>query len=294
MTLLSGLPGLEYNSEEATWWPKSPTTTSQAPEIDIGSDSQIVPRNEYSLFPQVTASTTDDSASGRPPKRLAATRARRTLAEAYAPLIIPFDGHSTSSSDDAIEPIAIGILPSGPSATIEPAASTRWSAGVDIDSLLPDRHNSSDDDSSDDEFIGGSISAGRGRSNKRGRNLGSTEAGKRLRKKKFPRLAKDDMRLVAGIDGRKPRLAKRATRKIALLEGLKKVDARCLMAWIGATMDWDEAAAWVHSQRDKKDVPAVVDGAQACFPSGQANGAEVLKAHWGDVLSKAIPEMYID
>ncbi len=294
MTLLSGSPGLEYNSEEATWWPKSPTTASQAPEINLGSDSQIVPRNEYSLFPQVTASTTDNSASERPPKRLAATRARRTLAEAYAPLIIPFDGHSTSSSDDAARSRKMSALPSGSPATIEPAADTRSFVGIDIDSLLP-VHNTSDDDSSGDEFIGGSTGAARGHSNKRARNIGSTEVGKRMRKKKFPRLAKDDMRLVAGIDGRKPRLAtKKTTKKIALLEGLQKSDARCLMAWIGATMDWDEAAAWVHSQRDKKDVPAVVEGAQACFPSGQANGAEVLKAHWGDVLSKAIPEMYID
>jgi len=293
MTLLSGSPGLEYNSEEATWWPKSPTTASQALDIDLGSDSQIVPRNEYSLFPQVTASTTDNSASGRPPKRLAATRARRTLAEAYAPLIIPFDGHSTSSSDDAARSTKLSALPSGSPATIEPAADTRSFVGIDIDSFLP-IHNTSDDDSLDDEFVGDSTAAGRGRLNKRVRNIGSTDAAKRLRKKKFPRLAKDDMRLVAGTDGRKRRIEKRATKKIAMLEGLKKADARCLIAWIGAKMEWDEAAAWLHSQRDKKDGPAVVEGAQACFPTGEANGAEVLQAHWEDVLSKAIPEMYID
>jgi hypothetical protein len=292
MTLLSGSPGLEYNSEEPTWWPKSPTTASQAPDIDIGSDSQIVPRNEYSLFPQVTASTTDNSASGRPPKRLAATRARRTLAEAYAPLIIPFDGRSTSSSDDAARSTKLSALPSGSPATIEPAADTRSFVGIDIGSLLP-IHNTSDDDSLDDEFVGDSTAAGRGRLNKRARNIGSTDAAKRLRKKKFPRLAKDDMRLVAGTDGRKRRIEKRATKKIAMLEGLKKADAGCLMAWIGAKMDWDEAAAWLHSQRDKKDRPAMVDEAQACFSIGEVNGAEVLKAHWVDVLSKAIPEMYI-
>lgn len=284
---------MDNNSEEATWCPESPTAASQAPDIDLGSDSQQIPGHEYSVIPKATACNIDIPASGRPPKRLAATRAHRTLAEAYAPLIVPFDDRYTSSSDDAARSTKLSALPSDSLATISPAASTCWSVGIDIDSLLPG-HDTSDDDSSDDAFIGDSTAAGGGRSNKRARNIGSTEAGKRLRKKKFPRLAKDDMRLVAGIDGRKPRLAKRATKKIALLEGLKKADARCLMAWIGAKMDWHEAAAWVHSQRDKKDGPAMVGGAQACFSIEEANGAEVLRAHWGDVLSKAIPEMYID
>lgn len=294
MTLLQRLPSLEYNNEEITWCQKSPTTASQALDVDLSSDSQQIPANEPQPFPKATACTTHIPASGRPPKRLAATRARRTLAEAYAPLIIPFGGKSTSSSDDAAESLDLGALPSGSLASIESATSTRWSVGIDIDSLLPG-HNTSDDDSADDEFVGGSTAAAKGRSNKRAHNIGTLETGKKLRMRKFPRLVKDDIRLVAGTDGRKPRLAaKRATKKIALLEGLRKADARCLMAWIGAKVDWDEAAAWLHSQRDKKNVPAVVEGAKACLPNGQANGTKVLKAHWADVLSKAIPEMYID
>lgn len=266
---------------------------SQALAIDSGSDSQPIAAHDHPPFPKATPYFTEVSASGRPPKRLAATRARRTLAEAYAPLIIPFDGNSTSSSDDATGSIDLGALPSDPLASIESVASTRCPVGVDIDSLLPGT-NTSDDDASDDEFVGHSTGAARGRSNKRARIIGDWATGKKLRKQRFPRLAKDDMRLVTGTDGRKPRPAKRVTNKFALLEGLGKADTRSLMIWIGAKMDWDEAAAWLHSQRDKKNVPAMVEGAQACFPSGQANGAEALKAHWENVLSKAIPEMYID
>lgn len=294
MTLLQRSSSLEYNSEEITWCPKSSTTAFQALDIDVGSDSQQIPANEHQPFPKATACTTHTSASGRPPKRLAATRARRTLAEAYAPLIIPFGGNSTSSTDDAVGSLDLGALPSGSLASIESATSTRRSGGIEIDSLLPG-HNTSDDDSSDEEFVGGSTVAARGRSNKAARNTSTLETRKKLRKRKFPRLVKDDMRLATGTDGRKPRqAAKKATKKIALLEGLKKADAGFLMAWIGAKVDWDEAAAWLHSQRDKKDVPAVVEGTQARLPNGQPNGAEVLKAHWADVLSKAIPEMYID
>jgi len=288
--LLQGSPSLVSNSEEATWCPKSPTTACQAPDIDIGSDSPQIPGNEYSHSPKAIACTTDIPASRRPPKRLAATMARRTLAEAYAPLIVPFDDNSASPSDDAARSMNLCALRSGSPATINSTARTQE---IDIDSLLP-VHDTTDDGSSGDEFVGGSAGAGRSRRNKRARKAGSSEASKRLQKRKFPRLAKDDMRLVAGTDGRNPRVAKRATRKIVLLEGLKKADARCLIAWIGAKLDWDEAATWLCSQRDKKDVPVVVEDAQACSPIGQAYGAEVLKAHWGDVLSKAIPEMYID
>ena len=298
MTLLQISPGSKHNSDEIMWCTQSPILASQGPSHTLSYDNQQILGHEHTSegsFSIDSDPSTDLPPSERPPKRLAATKARHTLAEAYAPLIVPFDDVSVSSSDN-LEPVTEvpenTALPSDSSAIINSAIHTDRTQGIDIDSLLSGR-TFSDEESSDDDFVGSSISSGRGQPKKRRRDASSVELGAKLRRKKVPRLGKDDMRLIAGTDRRKIRVAKRTTKNIAPLGGLVKAEAENLMAWIGAKMDWEEAATWVHSQRDKKDVWAVVGQGQPCVSTGQNTEAEKLRTHWQDVLSKTIPELYI-